>query len=386
MDLSVFTLNPAKAWKWRRILEDGCLTTKVQERDGNWSTSTTSSFGVTSNPEKAARGCDMVILAVPAFLHSTYLAALAPYLEDGCVIVGLPGHCGFELDVRHVLASAMRHFTIINFDALPWVARLTEFGRTVTITATKDVLVGAMQPDPILSRVADPLATLQCLLGPRPQLVLSGHPLGITLRAPNASVHPPVMYSRWKDWDGVPLAEAPGFYTGIDELAAAMIAGISRECMTTAREIMRTHPEADLSQVVSAYDWELDAYGPLIADKTSLRAALRTNSAHAAARHPMTEVAAGQFTPNFGHRFLAEDIPFGLVVVRGIAEIAGIETPTIDVVLAWSQERLGRHYLTGAGFVGADIASSRAPQRYGMTTLDEILGYERNRVPALSAP
>jgi hypothetical protein len=386
VDVSVFTLNPAKAWKWRRILEDGCLTTKAQERDGSWSASTTSSFGVTSNPEKAGRGCDMVILAVPAFLHTNYLAALAPYLEDGCVIVGLPGHCGFELEVRHVLTSVLRCFTIVNFDALPWVARVSEFGRTVTITATKDVLVGAMQPDPVLSRVADPLTVLQGLLGSRPQLVLSGHPLGITLRAPNASVHPPVMYSRWKDWDGLPLAEAPGFYTEIDELAAGLIAGISRECTTIAQEIMVAHPEADLLQVISAHEWELDAYGPLIADKTSLMAALRTNSAHAGARHPMTEIAPGQFAPDFGHRFLAEDIPFGLVVVRGIAEIAAVETPTIDLVLAWSQERLGRRYLTGAGFDGADIASSRAPQRYGLTTLHEVLGFERHRIPALSVP
>ena len=39
--VAVFTLNPDKAWKWRRILEDDGLTTKVQERDGTWSASTT---------------------------------------------------------------------------------------------------------------------------------------------------------------------------------------------------------------------------------------------------------------------------------------------------------------------------------------------------------
>ncbi len=329
----------------------------------------------------------MVILAVPAFLHSNYLAALAPYLEDGCLIVGLPGHCGFEFEVNHVLASAMQHFTVVNFDALPWVARLSEFGRAVTVTATKDVLVGAMQQrDPIGSRIPDPLPVLQHLLGPRPRLVITGHPLGITLRAPNASVHPPVMYSRWRDWDGVPLAEAPRFYTDLDELAASMIDGISRECVATAQAIMLAHPEADLSQVISAYDWEIDAYDALIADKTTLMTALRTNSGHAAARHPMKEVGLGKFVPDFAHRFLSEDIPFGLVVVRGIAEIAGVETPTIDLILSWSQERLGRRYLTAAGLVGPDIAFSRAPQRYGLTTLHEILGYERNRVPALSVP
>jgi len=89
----------------------------------------------------------------------------------------------------------------------------------------------------------------------------------------------------------------------------------------------------------------------------------------------MTQVDQEKFAPDFGHRFLAEDVPFGLVVIRGVADIAGVPTPRIDEVLSWSQERLGRKYLVSSGLTGRDLSTTRCPQRYGFTTLPEILGY-----------
>src|SRR5205823_3409429 len=134
----------------------------------------------TSDPEQAAQGCDVVILALPAFLHRRYLTSLAPHLENGCLVVGLPGQCGFEFDVRHALADVLPHFSIMNFDSLPWVCRIVEFGRTVRIATTKQVITGALHEDPLATRVSDPVLTLQGLLGDRPQLDVYGHLLGIT--------------------------------------------------------------------------------------------------------------------------------------------------------------------------------------------------------------
>jgi opine dehydrogenase len=45
----------------------------------------------------------------------------------------------------------------------------------------------------------------------------------------------------------------------------------------------------------------------------------------------------GQLVPNFDCRYLTEDVPFGLVPTRALAEIADIETPAIDEVIAWAQ-------------------------------------------------
>lgn len=385
VEVTVLTLNEDKARAWQRSLHDAALTVTVPDGGGTRVAHTARDLRVTCQPDVAAEGADIVVLAVPAFLHSAYLAALAAHLDDGCVVVGLPGHGGFEQEVRRVLPPGLRHVGVVNFDALPWIARVVEPARAVHVAATKNVLAGALDGDLGGSRVPDLPSTLQRLLGAPPRLVVAGHPLGITLRAPNASVHPPVMYRRWKDWDGQPLAEAPPFYREIDEEAASLIAGISRECVATAEVLMLARPDADLSQVVDALEWELAAYGSLIADPTDLMTALRTNSGHHAARHPMKEVAPGRLVPDFGHRFLAEDIPYGLVVVRGIAEIAGVDTPTIDLVLSWGQDKLGKVYLTPAGLTGRDVATSRAPQRYGLTTVAELVGEERSQPPAFSA-
>ena len=77
-----------------------------------------------------------------------------------------------------------------------------------------------------------------------------------------------------------------------------------------------------------------------IEDKTNLMTAVRTNSGYAGIEHPMVRVGHGQFVPDFQHRFLAEDLPFGLAVHRGIAELADVPTPAIDRVLSWGQDRL----------------------------------------------
>lgn len=372
--LSVFTRDAAKAYAWSHILRHDHLTVNMLDGNGERVTLTANSFVVTSDPARAARQCDMVILSLPAFLHSGYLASLAPYLEDGCVVVGLPGQCGFEFDVRQALGERAGRFGVVNFDSLPWVCRIVEFGKKVWIAGTKEVITGAMR-NPSATRLTDPLSTLRRLLGAPPRLVISGHLLGITLRSPNASNHPPMMYSRWKDWDGAALGSPPLFYEALDERAASLLVEINREVLATAERVTALHADADLSHVIPGYEWEIACYGPVIKDKTNLMTAIRTNPGYQGIEHPMIQITRGKFVPDFGHRFLAEDVPFGLVVIRGVAEIAGVPTPRIDQVLSWSQERLGRQYLTGSGLAGRDLATTRCPQRYGFTTLPEILEY-----------
>ncbi|UCF28468.1 MAG: NAD/NADP octopine/nopaline dehydrogenase family protein, partial [Chloroflexota bacterium] len=78
--------------------------------------------------------------------------------------------------------------------------------------------------------------------------------------------------------------------------------------------------------------------------------------------------------PDFQARYLSEDVPFALLATRGIAELAGVPTPTIDQVLTWSQARLGKEYLVDGELTGKDLSSSRSPQRYGYQDLDSMIG------------
>lgn len=375
MDVRVFTQNTDKISRWRESMRREPLTVTVRKGNDERVALTARPFVVTGDPEQA-RGCDFIIFAVPAFMHAPYLALLQPYIEDGCVIVGLPGQNGFEFDVREALDERQQNCIVMNFESLPWICRIIEFGTAVSIFGTKDSLVGALQGDLDKARVRDPLAFMQQLLGESPQLVVRGHLLGITLRSPNAYSHPPIMYGRWKDWNGVAMERAPLFYQGIDEGTAELLGKMSEEVVTMSQRIMAEHYDLDLTQVIPMYDWDIGCYGKDIEDKTNLMTALRTNSGYKGITHPMIQTGEGKYLPDFNHRFLAEDVPFGLVVIRGIAEIARVPTPCIDTVLSWCQARLGKEYLVGSRLVGKDLATTRCPQRYGFKTISEVLGFD----------
>ena len=382
VEVRVFTQNTDKAQRWNKLMRSEPLTVTVRKGNDEQVAFTANPFAITSEPEQAARGCDIIIFAVPAFMHWRYLTLLEPYVEDGCVIVGLPGQNGFEFDVRKALDQRLKNCVVMNFESLPWICRIVEFGRTVRILGTKDRLVGAIQGDLARARVTDPLATMQLLLGEPPTLIVSGHLLGITLMSLNAYSHPPIMYGRWKDWGGKALEHPPLFYQEIDEDTAELLGQVSAEVVATSKRIMAEHRHVDLSQVIPMYEWDIACYGNDIKDKTNLMTALRTNSGYEGITHPMIQTANGKYLPDFNHRFLTEDVPFGLVVIRGIAEIARVPTPCIDKVLSWCQDKLGKEYLVGSRLTGKDLATTRCPQRYGCATIIDILGMDCITSPA----
>ena len=130
-------------------------------------------------------------------------------------------------------------------------------------------------------------------------------------------------------------------------------------------------------QVVHIHLWLVRRYSHDISDKSTLYKALQTNAAYQGIKHPVKTTEDGKFVPDFTHRYLTEDVPYGLVVIRGIAEIVGAKTPNIDRVLTWCQEKMGKEYLVNSKLQGKDVASSRAPQKYGFTSLASILSVTR---------
>jgi hypothetical protein len=372
-EVRVLSQSPARAQRWTEIMQAQPLTVIGRNGQAGRVALTANSFMVTDQPREAARNCDLIIFVMPAFAHARYLSLLASDIEDGCIVVGLPGQNGFEFELSKSLGAKLKNCVVMNFESLPWSCRTVEFGKTVRVNGTKEKLVGAIQGDLTKARLKDPLAAMQRLLGEQPELTVSGHLLGITLMSLNAYSHPPIMYGRWKDWDGEPLDEPPLFFQGIDEDTADLLGKVSGEVVATSKRIMAEYPDVDLSQVIPMYEWDIAHYGTSIKDRTNLGTALRTNALYQGRPHPMIKTDTGKYIPDFNHRFLLEDIPC-LVVIRGIAELAGVATPNIDMVLSWGQERLKKEYLVGSTLTGKDVATTRCPQRYGFTRIEQLLG------------
>ena len=81
----------------------------------------------------------------------------------------------------------------------------------------------------------------------------------------------------------------------------------------------------------------------------------------------------GGFLPQFDHRYLTEDLPCGILVQKGIAELAQVATPSIDKVITWCQTKCNKEYLIDGRLQGKDIIETKTPQRYGFTSLQSFM-------------
>ncbi|GAB4433918.1 MAG: hypothetical protein Kow0031_15570 [Anaerolineae bacterium] len=325
---------------------------------------------VSANPAEVIPGSQLVLLALPAFAHGGTLQVIAPYLQPDAAIGALPSRSGFDYQARAILADASP-VRLFGLQTLPWACRITRYGESVEVLGTKAAVDAAVSP----AAQADALLPeLAALLGLALKPVASF--LTLTLANTGQLIHPGIMYGlgRGREAETFAAADIPLFYQGVDEPTAATLQALSDEVQAITAAVAASHPHFNPREVLSLYDWLRHSYPTSIADPTSLQSAFNTNHAYAGLKLPARPVGPETFAIDYTARYLAEDVPYGLAVLRGIAQLAGTPTPTIDAVILWAQERLGREYLRNGSLSGADVALTRAPQAYAISDLARVTG------------
>ena len=241
------------------------------------------------------------------------------------------------------------------------------------------------------------LAELQDLLDPTghvTHLVVMPSLLAVTLMNINAVWHPVITMGRFRSeiWDGKPIVgdAPPLFYEAIDHWTGAMLGAVSAEILMV-KDVLEARYAAhglNLDGVLHAFDWIQRAYEGQIADTSTLTSCVRTCRAYQGLRHGCKRDQNDEgWVPDPNHRFIREDIPFGLLVIAGVGELAGVDMPCTLDVIEWAQGlaeatwvrrvRLGKvDKKTGHSgdptirrIIAVDSrdvqTASRAPQRYG---------------------
>jgi hypothetical protein len=317
---------------------------------------------ISADPAEVIPGSEVVVLVLPAFAHEVTLRQIAPFLDQGAWVGAIPARGGFDYCAANVLEEQGRgDVGIFGLQTLPWACRIEEYGQVVHVLGVKQAVDAASRP---AARFGQLIPLLARMLGLGVDAAAGF--LALTLANTGQLIHPGIMYGHFASWEGVPYDAAPLFYQGLNEEGARVLADLSDEVQAIRA---RLDEALDLSAVRPLKDWLMRAYGEAIADPSNLRSAFVTNRAYAGLKAPMLQVAPGGFVPDFGARYLAEDVPFGLAVSRAIAALSGVETPVMDRVIAWTGERLGKDYL------GRDADQIRSPQNYGFANLSQLLAF-----------
>jgi len=378
VDVCVLTLYPGEADRFRAAVASSANGIECQNDLGPHV------YGkptlVTDDPAKTVEtgDVDVVIMALPSLFHQAYLEALKPYLKPGVIIGAMPGQAGFDLCVRHCLGDDFcSASSLFSLETLPWACRILEYGKVVEVLGTKkeiDVVIAPKQGEASVEPVRQ---LLQKLVGRLPIMKPACNFLAVTLMNINSVWHPTISYSYYHDKDTTkPMDEPPLFYYGATEFTGTMLDKVSNEVLEVKRVLQEKYPGLDMSSLTHVRDWMLRSYGDDIGDKSTLYKMLVTNKGYRGLTHPTVEIECDgekKYLPNFKYRYFSEDLPCGLLVTRGIAELVGVPTPEMDKVLEWAQEKMGKEYLVGGKLKGKDVNSTRAPQRYGFQDLETFM-------------
>jgi len=328
---------------------------------------------ITKDP-RAVSGCDVVLFTVPSSFHEQYFRELEPYVKDGTIFAVMPARSGCDFLFAKAMGKKADKLGLVAFETLPWACRFNDWGKTATVLGTKETIGAAVVPPEGKTKM-EVILKLQGLLGVQPMMVDCPNVMSISLGNPGQVIHPGVTYGRWKDWDGKAMKEKPLFYHGCDKATADVLEGISNDIKSICKALKSLDSSFDTSQVKTVFEWYMASYSDSIKDCSTLQKAMNTNSAYEGLCHPMKEVDGG-YVPDFLFRYLSEDVPTGLCFTKGVADLLGVKTPTIDTVLKWSQAKLGKEFITAKNKMdGKDIEMTRAPQAYGVKTKAELVTF-----------
>ena len=124
-------------------------------------------------------------------------------------------------------------------------------------------------------------------------------------------------------------------------------------------------------RIISMYDGQ-------VSDTSSLKRVFNTNLGYSRVPFPMLPVdkSGEKVTLNLNARFFWEDVPFGLVILKDIGELVGVETPHINKQIIFHQKFMPVKYICDktAKFLDNDaVKASGAPRAYGIRTLEQLV-------------
>lgn len=271
---------------------------------------------MTSHIGEAVRGAALIMVTVPASAHREVAAQMAPHLSDGQIIVLNPGRTGGALEFRQVLLenNCNCDVTIVEASTFIYAARTTAQGVAHIYGIKHRVPVAALP-------ATRTMETLRVLRKAYPQFIPAESVLFTSFDNIGAVFHPlPVILNAGRIEDKLTYEH---YRDGITPSVARALDALDRERIAIA--------EAFGVRTRSTLEWMYHTYG---VKAKSLYEAVRQNPGYAGIAAPSS----------LNHRYIFEDVPFGLVPLASLAKIAGVEVPVIESTISLANALHGVDY------------------------------------------
>jgi len=324
---------------------------------------------ISKNPADVIPEADIIILPLPEFSLEPVLTAIKEYLRPGTIVIATPGGV-FEWIARKVLGSTLDKICLAVVQPMPYNCRIKEFGRRVSMIGRKHEFQIACYPRERIDEVSEYVTAMWN----GTSIMKMNYFLSLTLFNANGIIHPQRLYGLLHEYkQGDTLLENPLFYEDMDDYSANLI----EQCDIELQNAIFTIEEKGGLEGLSAefpplFERIKTTYHDAITDMSTFRSCFATNAAYKGLRCPFIMQNDGTFLPDFTNRYFTEDIQGGSCMMKGINELCGLETPTIDETVTFFQKFLGKEYIVNGALNGKNAAETMAPQNFGFTTLQML--------------
>ena len=284
--------------------------------------------------DAALRDSELVYVVGPAYSTEPFGAAVAGKLQPGQTVVVTPSSCGGALAFKKAAGLPIGDDTVrvAETSTLHYAVRLTEPGRVRVFLKLKAgnllAALPATQTDAVLRLIGDVY----------PGMEPAASVMQTSLQNANPIIHPAVTLT-----NAARIEQTGGdflFYEeGVSDATGRLIEALDNERIAIGSKLgIRVVPDPELAM----------RQGYMLAD----------DYGEAYRKAPGFLGIGAQ--PQLDHRYLNEDVGYGLVFLSKLGRQVGIETPTIDAVIQVTSVLMARDY--------ADEAV-RTPESLGIAEL-----------------
>ncbi|HHV46513.1 MAG TPA: NADP transhydrogenase subunit alpha [Tissierellia bacterium] len=270
---------------------------------------------VTDDIGKAIRGANIIMVTIPAMGHYDLAKSMAPYLEDGQIIVLNPGRTGGALEVYSVIKSLTdKKVVVAEAQTFIYACRKTSPKSAHIFKSKKEVKLAA-----IPSIMTD--YVLNAINEAYPQFIAAANVIETSINNYGAIFHPaPTLLNCGHIERGAPFE----YYTeGITPSIGNFLEKMDHERMKIGRLLN--------VETVSAKDWLEETYN---AKGNNLYEAVQNNPGYRGLQAPK----------GLNIRYIYEDVPYSLIPLSSIAKELNIETPAIDSIIRLATLITGRNF------------------------------------------
>ncbi|NIP18418.1 MAG: opine dehydrogenase [Xanthomonadales bacterium] len=281
--------------------------------------------------DEALDAAQLIYVVGPAYSTEPFGAAVAGKLEPGQTVVVSPGSCGGALAFKKAAGLAVEDDSIrlAETSTLHYAVRLTAPGRIRVFLKLRAGNLLAALPSRLTGEVLELVADVY------PGMEPAASVLQTSLQNANPVIHPAVTLANAARIEGTG-GDFLFYEDGVTDSVGRLIETVDNERIVVGRALgIEVLPDPELG-MRQGYMLE-NNYGAAYREAPGFRG-----------------IGA---QPQLDHRYLNEDVGYGLVFMSGLGRQLGVPTPSMDAIINLSSVLMARDYA---------IEAKRTPRSLGI--------------------